>query len=111
MIYDALAAGRCFVAYDLPGSTRGFVFKAKGLEKSVIMGDEISLKGGVTLQAHVPQPAEIRLIKDGKVIKIWKNSHACVHSVSEPGAYRVEVWKGYLGRKRGWVFSNPIYVR
>src|SRR5512141_2992984 len=26
MIYDALAAGRCFVAYDLPAPTRGFTF-------------------------------------------------------------------------------------
>ena len=48
---------------------------------------------------------------DGKIIGIWKNSHACAHSVTEPGVYRVEAWKNYLGLKRGWVFSNPIYVR
>lgn len=111
MIYEALGAGRCFVGYDLPASTRGFIFKAKGLEKSAIMGDEIPIKGGVTLQAHLPKPAEIRLIKDGKIIGIWKNSHACAYSVTEPGVYRVEAWKNYLGLKRGWVFSNPIYVR
>ena len=111
MIYEAVAAGRCFVGYDLPASTRGFVFKAKGRETSAIMGEEISVKGGVTLQAHLPKPAEIRLLKDGKVVGIWKNSHACVHSASEPGVYRVEAWKSYLGIKRGWVFSNPIYVR
>ena len=111
MIYDAIAAGHCFVGYDLPASTRGFIFKARGLEKTAIMGDEIPIKGGVTLQAHLPKPAEIRLIKDGKIVGTWKNSHACAYSVTEPGAYRVEAWKNYLGRKRGWVFSNPIYVR
>ncbi len=111
MIYEALAAGRCFVGYDLPGSTRGFIFRAKGLEKSVIMGEEISLKGGVTLQAHLPKPSDVRLIKDGKTIGAWKNSHACVYSVTEPGAYRIEAWRNYLGRKRGWIYSNPIYVR
>jgi hypothetical protein len=111
MVYEALAAGRCFVGYDLPGSTRGFTFKARGREESVIMGDEIQAKGGVTLQAHLPQPAEIRLLRDGKAIQIWRNSQACAHSVSEPGVYRVEVWKNYLGLKRGWIFSNPIYVR
>src|SRR5574339_415728 len=52
MIYDALAAGHCFVGYDLPGPTRGFTFKGRGVESSVIMGDEISAKRGVTLQAH-----------------------------------------------------------
>src|SRR5215213_11324583 len=68
MIYEALAAGRCFVGYDLPAPTRGFIFKARGLEQSAMMGDEISARRGVTLQAHLPEPAEIRLIKDGKAI-------------------------------------------
>ena len=111
MIYEALAAGRCFIGYDLPSSTRGFIFKAKGLEQSAIMGEEISAKRGVTLQAHLPKPAEIRLIKDGKTIGIWRNSQACAYSASEPGVYRVEAWRNYLGRKRSWIFSNPIYVR
>ena len=111
MIYDALAAGRCFVGYDLPGSTRGFIFKARGLERTVFMGEEITIKGGVTFQAHLPKPAEIRLIKDGRVIRIWRNSYACAYSASEPGVYRVEAWKSYLGIKRGWIFSNPIYVK
>ena len=111
MIYEALAAGHCFVGYDLPASTQGFTFKGRGLEQSVIMGDEIPAKRGVTLQAHLPQPAEIRLIKDGKTIGIWRDSQACAYSASEPGAYRVEAWKSYLGFKRGWIFSNPIYLR
>ncbi|MFN8405144.1 MAG: hypothetical protein U0V48_16570 [Anaerolineales bacterium] len=66
MIYDALAAGRCFVGYDLPAPTKGFIFKAKGLEQSAIMGEEISVKGGVTLHAHTPIPSDIHLIKDGQ---------------------------------------------
>ena len=97
MIYEALAAGRCFVGYDMPASTRGFIFKARGREESVIMGDEIKAKGGVTLQAHLPQPAEIRLLKDGRVIQILKHSQACAYSVTEAGFYRVEVWRNYLG--------------
>lgn len=111
VIYESLAAGHCFVGYDLPAATGGFTFKARGLEQSVIMGDEISSKGGVTLQSHLPKPAEIRLIKDGKAIAIWKHSQACAFSAMEPGVYRVEAWRSYLGVKRGWIFSNPIYVR
>jgi hypothetical protein len=111
MIYEAIAAGRCFVGYDLPASTRGFTFKARGLEHTAIMGDEIPSRRGVTLQAHLPHPAEIRLVRDGRTISIWRDSQACAYSVSEPGVYRVEAWKNYLGLKRGWIFSNPIYVR
>ena len=111
MIYDALAAGHCFVAYDLPAPTRGFTFNVRGLERSGIMGDALPVKGGVTLQAHVPQPAEIHMLKDGKQIGIWTNTHACTYSATEPGVYRVEVYTRYLGKKRGWIYSNPIYVR
>ena len=111
VIYEALAQGHCFVGYDLPASTRGFTFRAKGFERSVIMGDEIPAKGGVTLQVRLPSPADIRLIKDGKSIGTWKNQQICTHITTEPGVYRVEAWKNYLGRKRGWIFSNPIYVR
>jgi hypothetical protein len=110
-IYEALAQGHCFVGYDLPASTRGFTFKAKGIERSAIMGDEIPVKGGVTLQAHTPSPAEIRLIKDGNVIGTWQRQQACTYIATEPGVYRVEAWRSYLGKKRGWIFSNPIYVR
>lgn len=111
MIYEALAAGRCFVAYDLPAPTRGFAFKAKGLEQSAIMGEEISVEGGVTLHAHAPQPADIHLLKDGQSVGVWKNSYAATYSASEPGVYRVEVYRKYLGKQRGWIFSNPIYVK
>ena len=111
MIYNALAEGHCFVGYDLPASTQGFTFKAKGIGQSAIMGDTLAAKGGVTLQAHVPQPAEIRLLKDGKEIGLWKNTHAAAHNATEPGVYRVEVYINYLGQKRGWIYSNPIYVR
>ncbi len=111
MIYEALANGHCFVGYDLPASTRGFTFRAKGREHSAIMGDEMPVKGGVTLQAHAPQKADLSLIKDGKVIGKWQNHQNLTYTVTEPGVYRVEAWKSYLGKKRGWIFSNPIYVR
>ena len=111
LIYSALAAGHCFIGYDLPHSTRGFRFIASGHEASAIMGDEISSRGGVTLQAHLPTAAEIRLICDGQLIRILRNSVALTHLVTDPGVYRIEVYRRFLGRKRGWIFSNPIYVR
>jgi len=111
MIYDALAAGHCFVGYDLPGSTRGFNFTAQGRESTAGMGDEIAAGSGITLNIKLPQVSECRLLKNGKVVQVWKTRETCTHITSEPGVYRVEVYRQYLGALRGWVFSNPIYVR
>jgi hypothetical protein len=110
MILEALARGRCFVGYDLPASTRGFRFSAQGREVSACMGDEISAREGVTFQIRLPRPAECRLIKDGKTIKTWTKRSTCAHITTEPGVYRAEVSIHYLGKRRGWIFSNPIYV-
>lgn len=119
MIYDALAAGHCFVGYDLLMPTRGFRFTAQGRpgltartgEAAAVMGDEIPARGGVTLQAHLPFMAEIRLIRNGQMIRCVKRSQALTHITTESGVYRVEVYRRFLGRRRGWIFSNPIYVR
>ena len=111
MIYEALANGHCFVGYDLPAPTNGFRFKAKGLNHSAIMGDEIPSKGGVTLHTHLPAEADITLIKDGVAMGTWRNHQTMTYNVSEPGVYRVEAKRNYLGKKRGWIYSNPIYVR
>lgn len=111
LIYEAMRAGNCYVGYDLPASTRGFNFSGQGKDKNVIMGEELPAKGGVTLQAKLPSQAGIRLIKDGNIIQSWKNQLSCTHITTDPGVYRIEVYRRYLGRLRGWIYSNPIYVR
>ena len=30
---------------------------------------------------------------------------------NQPGVYRVECYIQYMGAKRAWIFSNPIYLR
>ena len=111
LVYEAFENGRCFVGFDLPAPSKGFTFKAQGREKNAIMGDEIPAKNGVTLQIRVPEAADCKLIKDGHVLKEWKKQQNCTHITSEPGVYRVEVYRRYLGRKVGWIYSNPIYVK
>ena len=110
-IYAALAAGRCFVGYDLPASARGFRFAAHGAETEAIMGDEIAGKGGVILQTRLPSFAEIAVIHDGRLVQRAAHAQALTYMASEPGVYRIEAHRRYLGRRRGWIFSNPIYVR
>lgn len=111
LIYKAFAAGHCFVGYDLPAPTKGFRFSAQGQHGSVIMGDEISAKNGVTLQAKLPSAAEIILLKDGLPVQTWENQQSCTYITTEPGVYRIEAYRRYLGKRRGWIYSNPIYVR
>ncbi len=110
-IYEAMGQGHCFVGYDMPASTKGFTFTAQGRDKSVMMGDEIPAKGGVTLQAKLPAEAELHLLKDGVVIQQWKKQMSCTHITTEPGVYRIEAFRRYLGKRRGWIYGNPIYVR
>ena len=110
-IYSAMKQGQCFIGYDLPAPTQGFRFTAQGREQSVSMGEEIPVKGGITLQIILPSSALVRLIKDGESIQIWKRQTACAFIATEPGVYRVEAWRNYRGQKRGWIFSNPIYLR
>lgn len=110
LILDAIAQGHAFIGYDLPASTRGFRFTAQGKESNAWMGDIVSAKGGITFQIRLPFRTECHLIKDGKKIKTWRKRENCTHITSEPGVYRTEVYIRYKGKRRGWIFSNPIYV-
>jgi hypothetical protein len=110
MVFDALAAGHCFIGYDLPAPTYGFHFSAQSKDCSAIMGDEITSAGTITLQTKLPTTAEIRLVKNGKVVKA-AYGETLVHFTDEPGSYRIEAYKRYLGKMRGWIFSNPVYVK
>lgn len=111
MVLNALRQGHAFIGYDLPVTTRGFRFAAQGKEKTAIMGDTIHLHEGVTFQIRLPVRTECRLIKNGQIIKTWQNREICTYFVNHPGVYRVECYISYLGKQRGWIFSNPIYVR
>ena len=111
LVYEAMRQGHVFVGYDLPAPTKGFRFSAQGKEQTALMGDEISAVNGVTLQIRLPQRAECILLKDGAPLKSWTNRDNPTHITTEPGVYRVEVYLPFAGARRGWIFSNPIYVR
>lgn len=110
-VYDAFRKGHAFIGYDLPHPTRGFRFTAQGRDGTAMMGDEIRMGSGVTLQVRLPVKAECRLVCRGETVRVWKDREICAEIVSRPGAYRVECSVEYLGRQRGWIYSNPIYVR
>jgi len=110
MVLEALGSGHCFVGCDLFGPTRGFQFSAQGKETKAIMGDEIAFNGAITMQAKLPAKTEMRLLKDGKPVKSVV-SEVLAYLATEPGVYRLEAYRRYLGKRRGWIFSNPIYAK
>ena len=111
MIYQALGKGASFIGHDLPASTRGFIFTAENNETTASMGDELNLESGATLRIKLPQKAFLRLIQNGTPIFEAGNMDHLVKTIDKSGAYRVEAYLDFLGKKRGWIFSNPIYVR
>jgi hypothetical protein len=109
-ILEALSQGHAFIGFDLLASSRGFNFTAQSKSGTAWMGDAISVGNGITLQAHLPLPAECSLFRNGNVIKTWHHKQSCTYITNKPGVYRVEVHLFVRGKRRGWIFSNPIYI-
>jgi hypothetical protein len=99
-VYAALRAGHCYLAVDSVAPARGFRFAG--------MGEVVSAPFAVS--AHVPRPALLRLLCDGRLLM---ETHGVGLDVvaEEPGAYRVEALLPAYGRQRMWIISNPVYVR
>jgi hypothetical protein len=110
LIFEAIRQGHYFIGYDLPQSTKGFRFSAKGQYHQYQMGDVASEERNLTLQIHVPHPATCHLIHNGKRIQSWKNQEICTFQALETGYYRVECTIPFWGKQRGWIYSNPIFL-
>jgi hypothetical protein len=50
------------------------------------------------------------LLKDGQPVQIVSEGKVLTDPASDPGTYRIEAYRRFLGRRRAWIFSNPIYV-
>jgi hypothetical protein len=111
MIYAALKAGHCFVGNDLPHPTRGFRFTATSGESRAIMGDELVFRDEANFMITLPIKCDCRLLRNGEVIGRWQDQAMISHKGTTTGIYRVECRIRYKGKSRGWIFSNPIFVR
>jgi len=110
----ALAAGHCFIAFDLFGDPSGFRFKATNGNEQKIQGDEIALRNRVALSLRLPVSARVVLLKDGQFVKEDVGIKEKEYEVTEKGSYRVEVYLPQLPGAAGaqpWIISNPIYVK
>ncbi|MBN1438973.1 MAG: CehA/McbA family metallohydrolase [Anaerolineales bacterium] len=110
-ITEALRTGRGWVAYDLSKPSRGFSFRARGEDGEAIAGGDIPFSPGLILRADLPHPARWRMILAGEGIVAQGSGTQAAYCPSQPGAYRLEARRAFRGRLRGWIFSNPIYLR
>lgn len=108
-VYDALRAGRCYIAVDAVAPARGFSFHAEGASGRLEMGAEAPA-GEWTLRAALPSPGRLRLLRDGEELASERGS-TLEHLVEAPGVYRVEAYREARGAERTWVISNPVYLR
>ncbi len=110
VVYHAMGAGQAFIAYDWIGDATGFRFVARSGGAEAGMGQELTLMNDATLDVSSPLAAHIRLLHNGRVVAEHRGRRLR-YRTSQPGAYRVEAYRRHLFRERGWVYTNPIYLR
>ncbi|MFZ5827707.1 MAG: PHP domain-containing protein [Bacillota bacterium] len=112
LVMEALREGACFFANHEEGDPSGFLFIGRLGDRWVEMGQEVRIgaPGELFLSTRIPyvhsRKPLLRIVKDGEVIAETRDSDLQAWDLG-PGVYRVEAWRN----GRGWIFSNPIYVR
>jgi hypothetical protein len=109
-VLAALRSGHAFVTNNALGSGCGFRFTASGRHGEARMGDVIAPDGTVTLRVTVPRAAMLRLLRNGNEVQRVEG-HGLTCQTRTQGVYRVEAYRRHGRRLRGWLFSNPIYVK
>jgi hypothetical protein len=123
LLHAALRAGHCWLGYDLIAPTRGFRFDAvqvpcgqavpHGQRPQATMGDHLPpppVGWETAFRVRLPAAGHIRLLRGGHMVAEAQGRRLDYRS-AEAGVYRVEVRRPFWGRWRGWIYSNPIYVR
>jgi hypothetical protein len=109
-VWDALKAGRAYVAFDWLADATGFDFSAKTDSRRYEMGSRLRCETALTLQGRAPLPGRWKLLRDGKNIAT-ASGREFDFVVADPGIYRVEVWLPVAGEEIIWILSNPLYIR
>jgi hypothetical protein len=109
-LLDALRRGRVAVGFDAAADASGARFEAwRGGAPAAAMGDAIPFEPALSLAIHLPGPARVRVLRDGKP---WREGKGRVLSfpVEGTGVYRAEADLVLGGERRPWVIFNPIRV-
>lgn len=109
-IHEAIKNGNNIMIQNSLGGFAGTVFTATkknehGRFFKATAGEVFTIEDDFIIDVETPKVSEIRLYKDGEVVKTEQTKHL-KYNTSEPGSYRFE---SYL-EGRYWIMSNPIKV-
>ena len=113
-LLDALARGHAYVSFDILCDASGFRFQATNGAERKLMGDEIALGSGISLQVETPVKSHIVLLRNGRVVSEVNEAVRLEWTTNEAGVYRVLCYLPQLPAPldaKPWIISNPIYVR
>jgi hypothetical protein len=105
LIYDAILNCRVFVSNYFNGDSRGLKCYAINENGIAILGEKLLLKPGTKIVIELPSKANINLKQNGKIIA-KKEGRKTFFCISEPGLYRLEIYRG----NRAWIFTNHIRI-
>jgi hypothetical protein len=109
-VWDALEAGRAFVAFDWLADATGFDFAAIRQGKRYEMGSKVPFAGDLRLRGRSPLATMWKIVRNGKAV-FETTGRTLDLPVTEPGIYRAEAWLSVAGEETIWVLTNPLYVR
>lgn len=109
-VWDALQAGRAFVAFDWIADATGFDLAVHSGGQRHELGSRLPLAADLALHGRAPLPAHWKLIRSGTLLAESDGAEIQMH-LTEPGNYRVELWLDVAGEPRPWILSNPFYVQ
>src|SRR5262249_24706916 len=109
-VWEALEAGRAYVAFDWLADATGFDFCARSGENRYEMGSRQTFTTGLKLHARAPLPVTWKLLRQGKVV-LEIRGRDLTAPLTQPGNYRVEAWLPIAGEAMIWILSNPVYAR
>jgi hypothetical protein len=112
VVYEALRAGRAYIAMDAVAPARGFRFWARTDQgQTLAIGEEARAReDSWVFRAELPRAARVRLLRDGAELASLHGT-ALEHRAEGAGVYRIEAYLHARGRERTWILSNPIYLR
>lgn len=110
-VWDALSAGRAFVAFDWIADSSGFdasVISPDTPERYEI-GSRMRWKQNMKIEARSPLPCTWRLMRSGEEVTVGQGKQF-EYELKEPGIYRIESRLQVAGEERIWVLINPFYI-
>lgn len=106
-IWHAIRRGRVIMANQARGNAAGTTYLAHSPDSDSLYtcGDNVPFTQGLTLEFICPQPAELRLFRNGTLVSQASRSKKLRFYCTQPGHYRVEAYRRSL-----WIMTNHIHV-